>query len=52
MSQPLPYKDHKFSDISIDDVLKTSDDNDEGYILEVDLISILSVDAAISLQYL
>ena len=38
MSQPLPYKDLKFSDISIDDVLKTSDENYEGYILEVDLV--------------
>ena len=37
MSQNLPYKDIKFSNVSIDTVLKTSDDNDEGYILEVDL---------------
>jgi len=37
MSQSLPYKDLKFSNISLDEVLETSDENDEGYILEIDL---------------
>ena len=36
MSQSLPYKDLKFSNISLDEVLDTSE-NDEGYILEIDL---------------
>ena len=34
MSQHLPYKDLKFSNITLDEVLETSDENDEGYILE------------------
>ena len=38
MSQHLPYKDLKFSNITLDEVLETSDENDEGYILEIDLI--------------
>ena len=38
MSQPIPYKDLTFSENSIDDVCKTSDDNDEGYMLEVDWV--------------
>ena len=37
MSQLLPYKDLEFSDISLEDVLNTPDDNEEGYILEIDL---------------
>jgi hypothetical protein len=37
MSQSLPYKDPEFSNFDIDDVLNTNDDNDEGYILEIDL---------------
>lgn len=37
MSQPLPYKDIEFSNVDIDTVLNTSDDNETGYILEVDL---------------
>jgi hypothetical protein len=37
MSQSLPYKDLEFSNVDISDVLNTSDDNDKGYILEVDL---------------
>ena len=37
MSQLLPYKDLKFSNISKEEVLKTSDNNEVGYILEVDL---------------
>jgi len=37
MSQPLPYKDLEFSNVDIDTVLNTPDDNEEGYILEVDL---------------
>ena len=37
MSQNLPYENIKFSNVDIDTVLKTDDDNEEGYILEVDL---------------
>jgi hypothetical protein len=37
MSQSLPYKDLGFSNVDIEEVLNTSDDNDAGYILEVDL---------------
>ncbi len=37
MSQLLPYKDLKFTNISKEEVLKAPDDNDEGYRLEVDL---------------
>ncbi len=32
MSQVLPYKNLEFANVNIEDVLKTSDDNDEGYI--------------------
>ena len=38
MSQPLPYKDISFNtDISLEEILATSDDNDIGYIVECDL---------------
>ena len=38
MSQPLPYKDISFNtDISLEEILATSDDNDVGYIVECDL---------------
>ena len=37
MSQLLPYKNLEFSNVNIEDVLKTSDENEVGYILEVDL---------------
>ena len=36
MSQLLPYKDNEFCDADLEDVLKTADDNETGYILEVD----------------
>jgi hypothetical protein len=39
MSQSLPYKNIKFdTNISIEDVLKTSDDDEVGYIIELDLL--------------
>ncbi len=39
MSEPLPYDEVKINnDISIDDVLKTNDESDTGYIVECDLI--------------
>ena len=38
MSQPLPYKDLGFgSDTAIEEILETSDDNEKGYIVEVDI---------------
>ena len=38
MSQPLPYDDIKFDKIvEIEEILNTSDDNDNGYFIEVDL---------------
>jgi len=38
MSEPLPYKDLKFdSDVTLDTILNTDDNNETGYILEVDL---------------
>ena len=38
MSQPLPYDEIKFdNDIKLEDILNTADDNDIGYLIEVDL---------------
>ena len=37
MSQSLPYQDLKFSDVGLDEILKTPDDSEIGYIVEVDL---------------
>ena len=37
MSQLLPYKNLEFSNVNIEDVFKTPDDNYKGYIVEVDL---------------
>ena len=38
MSQNLPYKDLKFeTDVSLDQILNTSDDNETGYFIECDL---------------
>ena len=39
MSQPLPYDDIKFEteNVCLEKILITSDDNDKGYFLEVDL---------------
>ena len=38
MSQYLPYTDPKYdNDVTLEEVLKTSDKNEDGYILEVDL---------------
>ena len=37
MCQPLPYKDIELSNAELNDVLNTSDDNETGYVLEVDL---------------
>ena len=38
MSQPLPYKDISFNtDITLEEILATNDDNDIGYIVECDL---------------
>ena len=38
MSQFLPNKELEFGDVELEDVLKTADDNEEGYVLEVDLL--------------
>jgi hypothetical protein len=37
VSEPLPYGNFKFSDASLEDVLNTDDNNEAGYILDVDL---------------
>ena len=37
MCQPLPSKDIEFPNVELEDVLQTSDDNETGYVLEVDL---------------
>ena len=38
MSEPLPYKDLQFNNnVSLNDILNTADDDETGYILEVDL---------------
>ena len=38
MSQPLPYDEIKFdNNVKLEDILNTSDDNDIGYFIEVDL---------------
>ena len=38
MSEYLPYKDLRFDRfVELSDILKTADDNDIGYIVEVDL---------------
>ena len=38
MTEYLPYTDLRFnSSIELSDILKTADDNDIGYIVEVDL---------------
>ena len=37
MSESLPYKDIEFSNVDLDTVLNTPDDDETGYILEVDL---------------
>ena len=38
MSQPLPYDEIKFDkNVKLEDILKTPDDSDIGYFIEVDL---------------
>ena len=37
MCQPLPVSNFKWSETQLDDILKTKEDSDKGYILEVDL---------------
>ena len=38
MSEPLPYDEINFDrDIKLEDILKTPDDSDTGYFIEVDL---------------
>lgn len=37
MTQNLPYKDIKFDTVSLEEILKTSDDSEIGYMVEVDL---------------
>ena len=38
MSQPLPYDEIKFDNVTLEDILDTPDDSDIGYFVEVDLI--------------
>ena len=38
MTQKLPYKDLKYTDISIDVILNTSDDSDHGYYIVCDIM--------------
>jgi hypothetical protein len=39
MSESLPFKDIKFdNNVTLEEVLNTKDDNETGYILEVDLV--------------
>ena len=37
MSQYLPYDEIKFDNVTLEDIINTSDDNDIGYFIEVDL---------------